>query len=356
MLNPIEISIICVFVGITSVVEALSARFYLRDISWPVIFRHPQHFGGTKYLISRLGLLCLWMFSSIVLGLVIAALIKAAVVKMGVNFTAESDSGFTYMLRAMPSVAAVVLFIGACVAIKSYTKKQLSVLPEHLTKRDLAQDNTEYPRHIDDSTRARFREILVLVVSFVPHFFYRLYRYFYLEAGKLINGYSNVLLSNYDPEIVVRFFEQQGAPKPLSAGNALLNQLDGNYENSLDWAQYLLTANIRLRGFHNTKADIEAYVESRKSASISKRESERIRCKNPIPVMIRCKGLVGYAKLLEYSEGYRGFYITTNLDIDKQESINLTIDDTEYTTKVVHQKCFIMKERIFSGYGLSLAS
>lgn len=355
MFSSIETCLICIFVAVLSIVEVLSARFYLRDFPWQELIFSTRFFGGKSYLLQRLLMLSCWLALSIAITLLFAALLKACIFLFADASNASFHPNFHSVMAALPTILSVAFYVGLCQLIRARVIRQ----QEHTDFTGLTEPvelNLEKFVGKLISFGAAPSAVVRTPFAFLSKPFLMLYRYFYLDAGRLLNGASGALVNQYGPEAIVRFFENHQNADSHRAGNLRLNHLDGHYESSLDWAQYLLTANIRYKGLWQIKKAIKRYVDSRKCAAASKRGAERIRCINPIRVMIRSKGLVGYAKLLEYSEGYRGFYITTNLNIDHSERINITINDTEYTTKVVHQNCFIAKERIFSGYGLSLAS
>lgn len=355
MLSSIETCLIVLFIAVLSIVEVLSARFYLRDFPWQELIFNGRFFGGKPCLVKRLSMLGCWLGLSIAIALLAASVAKILILLIVDTYPVGPQSDVYYFMSALPAILSGAFYIGLCQLIRTYVIRQQK-------RRDffaLAKKSAlrfDKPLYKLRSFGAMLGALFLAPLAFVPKLFIDLYRYFYLDAGRLLNGASSALVDQYGPEAIVRFFENQQNSDSQRAGSLRLNHLDSRYESSLDWAQYLLTANIRYSGLWQIKKAIRHYVQSRKCAAVSKREAERIRCKNPVRVMIRSKGLVGYAKLLEYSEGYRGFYITTNLHIDQRERINITIDNTEYSTKVVHQNCFIAKERIFSGYGLSLAS
>ena len=355
MLSFVEIFLVCFFVAVVSIVEVLSARFYLRDFPWYEILFKSHFFGGKAFLTKRLLMLAAWLSASIIFALGFALLVKSTQ-QYFLGADGRAESSLQYFISALPLLTSVLAYLCVCQLMRRYAGKL--PLTEKIPGFSFGQKGMGFVGRKTNFPLAllAFRRLTYRVAAAIPHVFLGLYRYFYFDAGRLVNGACNVLVSEYGPETIVRFFEHQQATALPKEESISLNHLDGHYENSVDWAQYLLAANIRQKGLYDVKRAIKQYLKLRQSVDVSKREAERIRCKNPVKIMIRSKGLVGYAKLLEYSEGYRGFYITTNLDIDQRERINITIDDTEYTTKVVHQNCFIAKERIFSGYGLSLAS
>jgi len=349
-----EYYIIFLVISFWAVYSALVARMNITEIPFYQIFRHPEYFGGFPAMRRYSWWLFVWIVIANATALCIIQILKLASIPVGKAYDLigyESPSG---------GEAGLITMLIFTVALYNYMVRKSHRIVFELTS-EVHNNVLSGKTGFDEPSKPilnfkKPKELLNILFYLLPNLYAQVYLFFYRECHNIIaNGCLQYVCEHYGHERILSFHAQCLCSQTNHAQFLDIQQtLDSLPRDDKAYVHVIVTALIRIRGFHNAIVEIENYLTSTSLEFTSNdiRETSRYRFVKPIKVKYINGKTHGKGVLYDWSEN--GCFMAVNKRVCVNEPVELKIAKKTFRGQHIHRNAQVFNGKVIRGIGLEM--